>query len=43
MEDLVDDIIGNIGTIFTYAKENFRNQENYQKIKEISDLLRNNF
>lgn len=43
MEDLVGNIIGNIGTVFTYAKENFRNEETYIRIKKISNTLKNNF
>ncbi len=43
MEDLVGDIVENIGIIFSYAKENFKNEENYKKINKISNLLKNNF
>ena len=34
---------GHIGTIFTYAKESFKKEENYIRIKEISNILRTNF
>ena len=43
MNEIVDHIIDNIGTIFKYAKENFRNDENYRKIKEITDIVKINF
>lgn len=40
---IVNDIIDNIGIIFEYAKTNFRNDENYEEIKRISDIIKNNF
>jgi len=43
MNEIVDDIIGNIRIIFNYAKENFRNDENYKKIKEITEIVKSNF
>ena len=43
MNEIADHIIDNIGTIFKYAKENFRNDENYRKIKEITDIVKINF
>lgn len=43
MEELVDDIIENIGIIFAYAKENFRDEETYSKIKEITSILKKDF
>lgn len=43
MNEIVDDIIGNIRIIFDYAKENFRNDENYKKIKEITEIVKSNF
>ena len=42
MEDLVGDIIDNIGTIFEYAKNNLRNEETYQRIDEITDIVKTN-
>ena len=42
MIDLVGDISDNIGVIFDYAKNNFRNDEVYQRIKDITELVRNN-
>lgn len=43
MNEIVDHIIYNIGTIFEYAKENFRNDENYEKIKRITEIVKNGF
>ena len=43
MTDLVGDIIDHIGTIFDYAKENFRNEETYQHIKEITNIVKDNW
>ena len=43
MNEIVDNIIYNIGTIFEYAKEKFRNDENYEKIKEITDIVKKSF
>ena len=41
MKKLVDDIIDNIGIILSFAKNNFRNEETYEKIKSISLLVNN--
>lgn len=43
MEDVSKGIIKNIGDIFTFAKENFRNKENYQEIDNVSRTLRKEF
>lgn len=43
MQNLVDDIIDDIGSILGYAKNNFRNDETYEKIKNISSIVKNNF
>ena len=43
MNKIVNDIIDNIGIIFEYAKTNFRNDENYEEIKRIADIIKNNF
>jgi len=40
MKKLTDDIIGNIDVIFEYAKSNFRNEENYKKINEITSIIK---
>lgn len=40
MSDLVGDIIDNIGKIFDYAKENMKTDENFNKIKEITDIVK---
>lgn len=40
MEELVEDIIDHVGTIFNYAKENFRNEETYQHIQKITNLVK---
>ena len=43
MEELVGDIIDNVGKICDYAKANMRNEGNYQRIKEITDIVRDGF
>lgn len=43
MTDLVGDIIDHIGQIFDYAKENFRNEETYQRIEEITKIVKDNW
>ena len=43
MMDLVEDIIDNIGIIFEYAKTNMRSLDNYNKIHEISDIVKLHF
>ena len=40
MSDLFDDITDNIGEIFAYAKSNFREQHIYNKIKEITNIVK---
>lgn len=40
MLEIVDDIIDNIGKIFEYAKLNFRTEDNYIRIKEITDIVK---
>ena len=43
MEEVVDDIIDNIGTIFEYAKNNFRSSKNYEEIKRITEIVKSEF
>lgn len=43
MSDLVEDPIDHIGEIFTYAKENFRTQKTYNKINEITEIIRTKY
>ena len=43
MEELVGDIIDHIGIIFDYAKENFRNQETYNNIEKITEIIQKEF
>ena len=43
MKDLVGDINEHIGTIFEYAKANFRKKEVYDKIDLITKILKENF
>lgn len=43
MKNLVEDITDNIGTIFNYAKENLKTEENLEKIKEISKQVKKKF
>ena len=40
MSDLFDDITDNIGEIFAYAKSNFREQHIYNRIKEITKIVK---
>ncbi len=43
MMELVDDIIDNLGTIQEYAKNNFRNKETYERIKKITEIIKNEY
>lgn len=43
MSDLVGDIVDNIGKVFEFAKNNMRTVENYNKIKEITNLVKEDF
>lgn len=43
MTNLVGGIIKNIGQIFEYAKSNMRTKENYDKIAEISGIVKEAF
>lgn len=43
MSELVGDIIDNVGQIFEYAKNNMRTIENYERINEITKIVRNGF
>ncbi len=43
MSDLVGNITGNIGTILAYAKKNFSNQEVYDRIASITEIVKKNF
>ena len=43
MEEIVGDIIDHIGTIFDYAKNNFRNEETYKRIEEITNIVNDNW
>ena len=43
MTEEVGSIIANIGKVCEYARVNMRTEENYQKIKEISDLVKKHF
>lgn len=43
MSELVDDIIDSVGQIFDYAKNNFRTEENYEKINEITQIIKEAF
>ena len=40
MSDINKDIIDDIGKILDYAKTNFRNEETYDRIKEVSDIVK---
>ena len=43
MTELVDDIIDNIGTILEYAKSNFRSENVYAKINNITKIVKENY
>ena len=43
MSDLVDDIIDNIGTILEYAKNNFRLEDVYENINQITKIVKDSF
>lgn len=43
MSNLADNITGNIDMIFDYAKNNFRNEEVYNRINDITELVKENF
>lgn len=43
MDEISDGIIDNIGIIFDYAKTHFRNEENYEKIKRITEIVKSSF
>ena len=43
MKDEVGNIINNIGTIFEYAKQNFRDEDTYKKIKDATSILKKEF
>ncbi len=43
MSKCTDDIIGNLGKIQDYAKKNYKNKDTFDKIKEVSNLIKSNF
>ena len=43
MTELVDDIIDNIGTILEYAKSNFRSENVYAKINNITKIVKEKY
>ena len=43
MKDLVDDIIENVGTVLEYAKKNFRSKAVYDRINDITKIVKENF
>ena len=43
MTEKIGKITKNIGKIFDYAKTNFRTEENYKKIEEITKIVREEF
>ena len=43
MSEYVGDIIDNIGKIFEYAKENMRTKENFERIQEITNIVKKTF
>ena len=43
MTDLVCDIIDNTEQIFQYAKNNMKCVENYEVVKQITNLIKENF
>ncbi len=42
MADLGEDLMKNLGLIFDYAKKNLRTEENYEEIKRVTEIVRNN-
>lgn len=43
MNKICDDIIDNVGDVLEYAKQNFRTTDIYEKIKDITLIVKNNF
>ena len=43
MNEITDDIIENIGLIFEYAKNNFKKNETYEKIDEVTKKIKESF
>ncbi len=43
MTELVGSVIDHIGQIFSYAKDNLRTPQNFEKIKEITDIVKEQF
>ena len=43
MSDICEDVIDNIGLIFEYAKNNFRENNNYVEIKKITEIVKEEF
>ena len=43
MLECTDAIIDSLGTIREYAKKSYKNKNVYDKIKIVSDLIKNNF
>ena len=43
MNDLVDNIIDNIGVVLEYAKNNFRSEDIYDKINKTTKIVKDNF
>ncbi len=43
MNDICEDVIDNIGLIFEYAKNNFRDNNNYEEIKKITEVVKEEF
>ena len=43
MLGICEDIIDNVKVVCDYAKENFRNDKVYERISEISEMVREGF
>lgn len=43
MLECTNDIINNLGQIQEYAKKNYKSRDTFDKIKKVSDLIKNNF
>lgn len=43
MMEICEDIIDNVKVVCDYAKENFRNDEVYERIAEVSEMVREGF
>ena len=43
MTECADDIVSNLGAIFDYALDHFRNEDKYREIERITEIVKNGF